>query len=239
MTDRKSSKNRERLEQLIHSGVKLFARQSYNNIHMAQIAQDMKVAPGTLYLYVESKQALFDFLISYTFKSAIDLQKVNLPIKSTRTGTTSALLKKLYLERNAYAFIEEALERKSVKDIRAEFEGILRKFYRLFVEYRHGIGIIMASAVDFPEFQEFFYKYLRDSVVQLMSDYLSSRIKMGLLRKVPDARATARLILEVTIWFAVHRRGGMNPTIMDEKLSEETVVDTLLNAFLIHNCNEE
>ncbi len=239
MTDRKSSKNQERLEQLIHSGIKLFARQSYNNIHMAQIAHDMKVAPGTLYLYVQSKQALFDFLLNYTFKGETDLGKVVLPIKMTRTGSTSALLERLYLERNPYGFIEEALKRKSVKDIRAEFDGILREFYQVFVKYRHGIGIIMASAVDFPEFYEFFYKYLRDSVVQLMSDYLSSRIKMGLLRKVPDTRATTQLILETTIWFAVHRRGGMNPTIMDEKLSEETVVDTLLNAFLIHNCNEE
>src|SRR5918911_541542 len=55
----------DRLEQLAESAVKVFTARGYRRAQMADVAREMGVAPGTLYLYVESKEALFDLAVRH------------------------------------------------------------------------------------------------------------------------------------------------------------------------------
>src|SRR5438552_18025103 len=50
----------DRLQHLVESAANVFIEQGYRRTQMADIAEAMGVAKGTLYLYVESKEALFD-----------------------------------------------------------------------------------------------------------------------------------------------------------------------------------
>jgi AcrR family transcriptional regulator len=222
-----------RIEQLISSGIKLFARNGYNKTLMSDIARDMGISPGTLYFYVDSKKALFNFLLRYIFLEQKDLDNISLPIKISRGISLRSLLEKIEGERPTFQFVQEAIANKNITDVNSEFENILRELYRSFVRYRYAVVIIMQSARDYPELAEFLYKYLRDHMIKLLSEYMTIRISQGLLRPVPDTSIAARLIYESSFWFAVHRHGGLYPTKLNEKIAEDAVVDALKSAFII------
>ena len=52
----------ERLTRLVECATRVFIEQGYRRTQMADIAEALGVAKGTLYLYVESKDALFDLV---------------------------------------------------------------------------------------------------------------------------------------------------------------------------------
>ncbi len=52
----------DRLPQLIAAATEVFIEQGYRRTQMADVAEALGVAKGTLYLYVESKDALFDLV---------------------------------------------------------------------------------------------------------------------------------------------------------------------------------
>ncbi len=227
-----NNRSLERLNKLVLTSARIFAKFGYNKTHMSKIAGDMDIAPGTLYLYVKSKKALFHFVLKRIFSDDEDLTHVVLPIKLSRKMTPVAMLEKMIEERHVFRYIEEAIDRKDVPDIEAEFDNILRNLYHTLSRYRYGIAIVMQSAEDYPDLAQFFYQRVREDLIDLLSKYLDSRIKMKLFKAVPDTSISARLIFETTNWFAVHKRGGPHPVHLDEKLCEETVVSALKNAFI-------
>jgi hypothetical protein len=51
-----------------------------------------------------------------------------------------------------------------------------------------------------------------------------------LLRPLPDAAVTARLIIEAIAFWAVHRHWDPQPQIVEKKVARDTVVQFILNA---------
>ena len=52
----------DRLAKLVDCATEVFIAQGYQRTQMADVAKALGVAKGTLYLYVESKDALFDLV---------------------------------------------------------------------------------------------------------------------------------------------------------------------------------
>ena len=55
----------DRLEQLVECATRIFIEQGYAHTQMADVAAALGVAKGTVYLSVESKEALFDLVARY------------------------------------------------------------------------------------------------------------------------------------------------------------------------------
>ena len=53
----------DRFQQLIDCATRIFIEQGYARTQMADVAEAMGIAKGTLYLYVESKEALYDLVL--------------------------------------------------------------------------------------------------------------------------------------------------------------------------------
>ena len=64
----------------------------------------------------------------------------------------------------------------------------------------------------------------------LFADYLKARIGRGLIAPVPDIGAAARLVLETTVFWAVHRHFDSRPEQITEELARETVVHFVVRA---------
>src|SRR3970282_2162396 len=56
---------RDRFHDLIEAATAVFLEQGYRRTQMADVAARMGVAKGTVYLYVESKEALFDAVLRH------------------------------------------------------------------------------------------------------------------------------------------------------------------------------
>src|SRR5258705_6095582 len=89
----------DRFDQLVDCATKVFVEQGYRRTQMADVATAMGVAKGTLYLYVQSKEALFDFACRYADAPPAAREAPAFPIRSPKTGSTLRYVRE-ELERN-------------------------------------------------------------------------------------------------------------------------------------------
>src|SRR5260370_14299137 len=86
----------ERLDQLVESALRVFAQKGYARTQMSDVAREMGVSQGTLYNYVESKEALFALLIEPGLVRRGRGGELELPVPTPRRGMiVNALRKRL------------------------------------------------------------------------------------------------------------------------------------------------
>ena len=76
----------DRLERLAECAAQVFTSLGYRRAQMSDVAKAMGVAPGTLYLYVEGKEALFDLVVRRAFLDEPPSQLPPLPIPTPAPG---------------------------------------------------------------------------------------------------------------------------------------------------------
>src|SRR5512134_3420545 len=90
----------DRLEQLVECATRVFVEQGYARTQMADVAEAMGVAKGTLYLYVESKEALFDLVVRFLSAEHPVTAPPELPHPTPRPGATLKYLRKRVAEQS-------------------------------------------------------------------------------------------------------------------------------------------
>src|SRR3954466_7558175 len=80
----------DRFDQLAARATDVFIEQGYRRTQMADVADAMGVAKGTLYLYVESKEALFDLACRYADAEPPLTRPDVLPVATPAPGATLA-----------------------------------------------------------------------------------------------------------------------------------------------------
>lgn len=220
----------DRLPRLLACAAQVFTARGYRRTQMADVARAFGVAPGTLYLYVESKEALFHLLVERGWEVA-DAPSPVLPVRTPRPGATLALLRDRLGRGGQLSTLTAALHRTRVADPRAEFAAIVRELYATVARHQHAIRLLERSALDWPELAAIFYEDTRRTILRQLARYLDRRIAHKLLRPVPDTAAAARLINETIAWFAMHRHGDRDSAAISDQAAEATVVDALVHAF--------
>lgn len=221
----------ERLHNLIETATILFIQKGYRRTQMADVTRAMGVSPGAVYRYVDSKEALFDLVVRASAPPGVTLAELDLPIPTPPPGATLAFLRQVLQREGRFPTLETALACPSVDDPGAEFEGVIRELYTIMARHRQGIKLLERSALDWPDLAVLWFGGMRHSLIDLVTRYLTLRVSHHGLRPVPDVAAAARLILETTAFFALHRHYDPYPDALDDALAEETVVDALVNAY--------
>src|SRR5215510_9747336 len=114
----------DRLDQLIASAIKVFTTRGYRRTQMADVAREMGVSPGTLYNYVESKEALFHLLIERAFRKDQATPAVTLPLPTPPPEATLARLRERLAVEATFPKLDAAQTRPRVAHVRAELTGI-------------------------------------------------------------------------------------------------------------------
>lgn len=68
-TTRKISKNSNRKEEIIKIATKLFSEKSFHDVKMDDIAEELGIAKGTIYLYFKSKEQLYLTILEDSYES--------------------------------------------------------------------------------------------------------------------------------------------------------------------------
>lgn len=242
----RSDRAGNRFDQLIEAATRVLTSQSYGRTKMADIAREMGVAPGTLYLYVESKEALFHLLITRSLLEPDADPPENLPVPTPPPGLTLEFLRNRLTKAVFLPALEKALagpppdERVLANpppdeppgDVRAEVKNIVSEMYDTSVRYRTGINLIERSAKDWPEMYDLFYRVFLRGLIGALTRYLEDRTARGLLRPLPNPSVVARLILETVAWSAVHRHRDTFPVSFGDKEARETTVEILVNSLV-------
>src|SRR5215470_7506619 len=177
----------DRLARLVECATEVFIAQGFRRTQMADVAKALGVAKGTLYLYVESKDALFD-LVTRCADDARSLEKLPpLPLRTPKPGATVKYVRERLARHQVPAALTAALGRSRAADPRTELEGIVRELYDALVRNRRGIKLLDRSAPDYPELAALWFEGARGGLVRLLVQYLEDRCHRKLLRPVPDA----------------------------------------------------
>lgn len=220
----------DRLPQLIACATRVFIEQGYRRTQMDDIATALGVAKGTLYLYVESKEALFDLVLRCADAAHPLTHLPALPFPTPKPGATLQYVSERLAANQTFPALVAALGRQRVTDVRAELTAIVRELYDTLARNRQGITLLDRSARDHPELAALWFEGARGGVMALLTQYLENRMRRKLLRPAPDVAVAARLLLETVVFWAVHRHWDPHPQAVDEAVARETVIQFIVNA---------
>jgi AcrR family transcriptional regulator len=222
----------DRLAHLVHRATDVFIAQGYQRTQMADIAAALGVAKGTLYLYVESKDALFDLVLRCADAEHPFAPLSSLPLPTPQPGATLRYVRERLAANQTLPALAAALTRKRVTDARAELTAIVHELYDTLARNRHGITLLDRSARDHPELAALWFEGARGGVMAMLTQYLESRMRRKLLRPAPEVAVTARLLLETLVFWAVHRHWDPQPQLVEEAVARDTVVQFIVNALV-------
>src|SRR5512147_2581245 len=113
----------DRLDRLIAAAARVFTTRGYRRTQMADVARAMGVAPGTLYLYVASKEALFDLVIQRAFVAEDDLPPLTLPLPTPPPGLILEHVRARVRNDGGMPLLEAALRRRRPADVEEELRA--------------------------------------------------------------------------------------------------------------------
>jgi AcrR family transcriptional regulator len=223
----------DRFDQLIDTATQVFIEQGYRRTQMADIAEAMGVAKGTLYLYVESKEALFDLACRWADGPRPVPRPPDLPVPTPAADATLAYVGERLAREQSVPALAAALSRRRVRDAAAELTGIISELYDVLARNRRGLKLIDRSARDLPELAALWFTGARGGLLALLRRYLDDRLRRRLFRPVDDRAAATRLMLETIVFWAVHRHWDAHPQAIDEATAKATVIRFLVGALTL------
>jgi AcrR family transcriptional regulator len=218
----------DRLEQLVAAATEVFGTKGYRRTQMAQIAAAAGVSAGSLYSYVESKEALFDLVLRRGIDG--DHRAVELPVPTVRSEETAAWLSER-LDFRDFPILEVALRRRRAKDAAAELGDVVTEIYDVLLRMRGAIEVLDHSSPELPEVTKVFLQVRRDLFAR-MGRYVRSRVRAKQFRPLLDPEATARLILETTYWAAARRRRDRDEVSMGDEAARSSLRELVVNALV-------
>lgn len=221
----------DRFDALVRTATRVFLERGYRRTQMADVALALGVAKGTLYLAVESKEALFDQVLLHADRVEPISLPVRLPLPTPRPGATLRTLRgRLQNEATLPALVAALGRRRVPADVRGELAGIALELYRLLARHRTGIKLIDRCAPELPELAALWFGDGRGRVLAGLEAYLSARIAGGHFPAVRDVAISARLWLETCVFWAVHRHFDPAPQRVDDAMAEAAVVEFVTRA---------
>ena len=220
----------DRLSQLVECATRVFIEQGYRRTQMADIADALGVAKRTVYLYVESKEALFDLVVRCAGGDHPLPAPAALPLQTPSPGSTVAYVRERLGANQDIPALTAALASSRVREVRTELEGIVGHLYDTLARHRRAIKLLDRSAPDHPQLAALWYDGSRGVIHSALVRYLQARIRRGLLCPVPDVAIAARMLLETVVTWAVHRHWDPHPQPMDEALVRDTVIQFVVGA---------
>lgn len=220
----------DRLSRLVEEAARVFLTMGYRQTQMSDVARALGVAPGTLYLYVESKEALFDLVMRHAMGASLT-SEAELPVKQTSEAALLAFFEQTLEHNLRFPALESAPAKQSSTRARQELEAVVRELFRMVARSWLALKLLERSAVDWPELSNLWFGKYRPRVFGLVADYLARRMQSGALRPVPNPAAAARLILEIIAAMAMHCRAEVPPSEYNEATMEDLVVDAVVHAY--------
>ncbi len=197
---------------------------------MADVAAQAGMSSGSIFNYVESKEALFHLVFAYGFGHIAETLPA-LPLAAPAFGETVQLIEQ-GLRSTPAPKLRAALKETDPLDVEGELRGIVEERYAVQERLWPMLAVIERCAVELPDLEAFYYRRARISYFEQLTRYLHARADKGYLRAMPDAAVAARVVSETVSWFAWHRHEGRDANLYDDDTARRTVVEFVCAALM-------
>jgi AcrR family transcriptional regulator len=223
----------ERFAQLIGVATRIFIARGYRLTQMADVAESLAVAKGTLYGYVESKEALFDAAVRFA-DGTTELPAISdLPLRTPEPGQTVAYIRqRIAAESAEMVLLHVVTGKRTIRDAASELEAVLSDLYRRIARNRLALKLVDRCAVDYPALARAWFVEGRSAQVQLLVELLRSRSAKRRYRLIAQPEVVARTILETVAFWAMHRHFDPSPQAIDDAEAERASIDLILHGLL-------
>jgi AcrR family transcriptional regulator len=197
---------------------------------MSDVASEAGVSQGTLYNYVESKEALFRLLLDRSLGSAPP-SEIELPVRGPAPDALAARMEEAATAGFLLPKLDEALRARRVANAGAELEGIIDELFERTVATREAADALERSALDVPELAAVFFGSIRRGLFERFALLIQKRAASGHYRR-SEPRAIARMIVETVTMFGRHIHNDRDPPGFDLVAARRAVRDALVAGVL-------
>jgi AcrR family transcriptional regulator len=219
----------ERLAAIVDAATEVFGRAGFVQAQMLDIAATAGVSVGTLYNYVEGKEALLLLCAENPFGGVSGSRPLPVPVLDRRAlieAVDATLAQRIRLPA-----LERALGRSGLApDTQAELAEIAGELYDLIAGTRHAADAMERCAADAPDLAELFYRGVRGRLLAQLGDYCTRLAGAGVIDMTIAPKLTARFVLETTTWWARHRHRDPEPMALDDHDARGIAVALIVRA---------
>jgi AcrR family transcriptional regulator len=223
------TRNPGRLLAIVDAATEVFARRGFAATQMVDVARAAGVSVGTLYNYVEGKEALLLLGAERPFADIAEGRVLPVP-----TPDRAELLARLGDTLDAHvrvAALERALAAPVGVDlVAAQMTGIAGELFDLLAATRVGADAMERSARDAPDLAELFYLRVR---VRLLDQLVAYCRQVDAVAPFPEpltADLAARFVLETVTWWARHRHRDPAPPAVDDRQARQAAIALVVGA---------
>lgn len=220
----------DRLLAIATAATEIFGRRGYRGTHTADVAARAGIAAGSLFAYVESKEALFYLVFVHGFGQWPQSLPA-LPLATPGPQETIGLIER-GLAGIPMPRFEAALGVEEPADPAEELRQIVEERYAVIERYWPAIAVIERCAAEMPELEAVYFGRARPGYYADLGCYLDRRAAAGLLRAMPNSTVAARVVIESLSWFAWHRLEGRDATLYDDETVRQTVIEFVCAALI-------
>jgi AcrR family transcriptional regulator len=209
----------DRLDKILDAAMVAFGKKGLANTKMSDVAEVAGVSQGTLYNYVESKEALFRLLLDRGLVTDERSAPTTFPVPSPDMSELAARMRLTVSETFALPKLDAAIRRRKVTEVVGEL-------YDRTLETREGADVLERSALDVPELAAVLYGEVRAGLMARLAELVRRRAAAGLYHAY-DPHVAARMVIESITFAARHRFRDIAPLIADEEVIRSTVLSML------------
>ena len=222
-------RSRERLVAIVDAATEVFGREGFAAGPMAEIARVAAVSVGTLYNYVEGKEALLLLCAERPFGDTLGDRP--LPVAAFDGPALIAEVDATLARQVRIATLERALGAGDrTGDGSVELAAIVSELFDLFSRTRRAADAMERCARDAPDLAELFYRGVRGRLLAQLAASLERRQDEDTTPASVPADVAARFVLETVTWWARHRHRDPEPLAIDDATAREVVATLVVRA---------
>jgi AcrR family transcriptional regulator len=220
-----------RFDELVRKATQVFIARGYRLTQMSDIAEAVGVAKGTLYGYVESKDALLRLCLYYGDEVGPIEVPETLPLRAPVAGEIGLQVKESLAQGLRLPLLAAAQKTQRALDPAAELRGVIGELYDLMAVNRHRIKLL-DRCMDHPDLGGLWQQAGRIQSRLDLTRYLEARIRAGQVRVVPDVALAARIVIETCATWAVHIHWDRAPESYEPELARSNAIDFLVRGLI-------
>jgi len=201
-------KRPEKLTAIAAAALAVFTRDGFTAAQVADIASEAGLSVGTLYLYADSKQALFELAVRAAAPEADagrDVDFAALPLRARGMDAIAAFLDDAVLQRARWPVLKAALRATCPRHVDTEIAAIVGELFDLLSRGRAIIWLLDGCAWELPWLRDIYVERMRGPYFGDLARYVKRRGKMPHFGGGQYPAAISRAIVEMVAWMAMHR----------------------------------
>ncbi len=220
-----------RLDDIADAATDVFIQQGFTKARVSTIAHLARVGPGTIYLYAESKEALFDLALRRSLEDPT-IWDIPLPHPNPARGAIADHAWSSIQNAAHFPLLWVAIDSPAPDSIHEEVSGIFQELGGWLSRYRKAIKLIERSAADWPDLGQVFYRRFWRGGVRRIADYLGRRMQDQAIPRRAEPLVVAHFVVETLGWAMVHRHWSDDAAALADDRVDATVYPLLLDAVI-------